>query len=115
MESTSTIDVLGALAQPTRLAVFRLLVRSEPGGLPSGDIARQLDVPHNTMSSHLAILERAGLVSGQRSGRSMIYHAGVEAIRDLVLFLLDDCCNGRPELCVPVREALAAAPRNCCS
>ena len=114
METHSTVDVLGALAQPTRLAVFRLLVRSEPGGLPSGDIARQLDVPHNTMSSHLAILERAGLVSGLRSGRSMIYRARAEAIRDLVVFLLDDCCNGRPESCTPVLEALAAAPRSCC-
>jgi ArsR family transcriptional regulator len=114
METTLTVDVLGALAQPTRLAVFRLLVCSEPGGMASGDIARQLDVPHNTMSSHLAILERAGLVSGLRSGRSMIYRARVEAIRDLVMFLLDDCCNGRPELCSPVLEALAAAPRSCC-
>ena len=109
-------DVFAALAQPTRLAVFRLLVGSEPGGLSSGDIARHLDVPHNTMSSHLAILERAGLASGLRQGRSMIYRARVEAIRALVMFLLDDCCNGRPELCAPVLEALAAAaaPRGCC-
>lgn len=109
MESRNAIDALAALAQPTRLDVFRLLVRHEPDGLAAGDIARKLVVPHNTMSSHLATLSRAGLVSVERHSRSMIYRAELSAVRQLVLFLLRDCCNGRPELCAPLVEEIAAA------
>ena len=111
MESNSAIDVLSALAQPTRLDVFRLLVRQEPEGLPAGEIARRLDVPHNTMSAHLSILTRAGLVTVERHSRSMIYRVELAAVRQLVLFLLRDCCNGRPELCSPLIEDLSI----CCS
>lgn len=120
MEQTIAIDAFSALAQATRLEVFRLLVAAEPGGLPSGEVARRLGVPHNTMSSHLAILQRAGLIAAERQGRSMIYRAEMEAVRNLVSFLVRDCCNGRPELCAPVLEDLAAvtpvvsARRGCC-
>ena len=111
MESLSAIYALSALAQPTRLEVFRLLVRQEPEGLPAGEIARRLDVPHNTMSTHLSILSRAGLITFERHSRSMIYRAELPAVRQLVLFLLRDCCNGRPELCSPLIEDLSI----CCS
>lgn len=111
MESQFAIDTLSALAQSTRLDVFRLLVRQEPEGLPAGEIARRLDVPHNTMSTHLSILTRAGLVTVERHSRSMIYRAELAAVRQLVLFLLRDCCNGRPELCSPLIEDLSI----CCS
>jgi ArsR family transcriptional regulator, arsenate/arsenite/antimonite-responsive transcriptional repressor len=111
MENDLAIDCLSALAQPTRLEVFRLLVKQEPGGLPAGEIARRMDVPHNTMSTHLSILTRAGLVSVERHSRSMIYRVELKTIRGLVLFLLRDCCNGQPELCAP----LIADLTTCCS
>src|SRR3546814_9676581 len=78
METESAITALSALAQATRLETFRLLVRHEPEGLAAGDIARSLDVPPNTMSAHLAILARAGLVRSERHSRSIIYRAALE-------------------------------------
>jgi ArsR family transcriptional regulator len=102
MESDSTIAALGALAQTTRLDTFRLLVRHEPDGLPAGEIARQLDVPQNTMSAHLGILSRAGLVKSERQSRSIIYRADLDTLRVLTLYLVKDCCAGKPELCVPL-------------
>jgi DNA-binding transcriptional ArsR family regulator len=107
MESDSVILALAALAQSTRLEVFRLLVKLEPKGLAAGDIARALAVPQNTMSSHLAILSRAGLVSAQRFSRSIVYRADLARFRTVVLFMLKDCCDGRPEICAPLIEDLA--------
>ena len=111
MESERTILALAALAQSTRLDVFRLLVRNEPGGLAAGDIAKALAVPQNTMSSHLAILARAGLISATRTGRSIAYRANLAHLQDIVLFMLKDCCGGRPEICAPVVESLTP----CCA
>lgn len=107
MDDTSAIRALSALAQPTRLAAFRALVSAFPGSLPAGGIARQLDVPHNTLSAHLAILSRARLVSSSRSGRTVNYAAALERVQSLVTFLTEDCCAGRPELCRPLATALA--------
>lgn len=107
MKQNLAIGALSALAQPTRLEAFRLLVRQEPDGLPAGEIARRLGVPHNTMSTHLTILARAGLVTVERHSRSMIYRADLNSVRQLVLFLLKDCCNGQPELCAPVIEDIS--------
>ena len=111
MDTTKAILGFAALAQGTRLDVFRLLVASEPDGLPAGDIARQLAVPHNTLSSHLGVLTRAGLATAERRSRSIIYRANLEQARDVVVFLLQDCCGGRPEICSPVIDALTP----CCS
>lgn len=111
MDNNKSVTALSALAQATRLDVFRLLVRNEPHGLPAGEIARRLDVPHNTMSTHLAILSRAGLISVERHSRSMIYRAELDAVHELVLFLLRDCCNGKPELCGPLVNDISA----CCT
>lgn len=107
MESNHAIDALSALAQTTRLAAFRLLVRHEPDGLPAGDIAEALETPPNTMSAHLAILARAGLVSSERRGRSIIYRADLDGFRALSLFLLKDCCAGSPDVCAPLIAELA--------
>jgi len=107
MKSDSAINALSALAQNTRLETFRLLVSQEPDGLPAGEIARRLGVPQNTMSAHLAILTRAGLVSVERHSRSMIYRAQLPSVRELVMFLLKDCCNGQPELCAPLIEEIS--------
>ncbi|PZF78924.1 transcriptional regulator [Aestuariivirga litoralis] len=107
MKQDLAIEAFSALSQPTRLEAFRLLVKQEPDGLPAGEIARRLDVPHNTMSTHLAILSRAGLISAQRHSRSMIYRVELSAVRKLVMFLLKDCCNGQPELCAPLIDEIS--------
>lgn len=93
-----------ALSQETRLAVFRLLVAAPAVGVSAGDVARQIGVPHNTMSTHLGILLRAGLVTVRRDGRSMLYAAHHPGIRALIGFMLEDCCQGRPELCAPMPD-----------
>jgi ArsR family transcriptional regulator, arsenate/arsenite/antimonite-responsive transcriptional repressor len=111
MESEQTVLALAALAQPTRLEAFRLLVRHEPKGLAAGDIARALAVPQNTMSSHLAVLSRAGLISAERFSRSIVYRAALSHLREVMLFMLRDCCDGRSEICGPLIEDLAP----CCS
>lgn len=107
MEPELAISALGALAQSTRLDSFRLLVRYEPTGLAAGEVARQLDVPQNTMSAHLAILARAGLVRSERHSRSIIYRADLDSLRGLMLFLVKDCCAGSAELCAPLVAELA--------
>jgi DNA-binding transcriptional ArsR family regulator len=101
MESEQAILALAALAQATRLAVFRLLVRHEPEGLPAGDVAKALAVPQNTMSAHLSVLARAGLVMSERRSRSIIYRADLQAYAALTSFMVEDCCGGRAELCMP--------------
>jgi ArsR family transcriptional regulator len=106
MESENVILALAALAQSTRLDVFRLLVKHEPEGLAAGDIARVLAVPQNTMSSHLSILSRAGLVSTQRFSRSIVYRADLTRFQAVMLFMSQDCCGGRPEICAPLIERL---------
>jgi ArsR family transcriptional regulator len=102
MESEAVILALAALAQSTRLDVFRLLVRREPVGMPAGEIARELAVPANTMSAHLSVLTRAGLIRSERHSRSIIYRANLEQFRAVATFLLKDCCGGRPEVCGPL-------------
>ncbi|MEI7598495.1 MAG: metalloregulator ArsR/SmtB family transcription factor [Aestuariivirga sp.] len=117
MKPDLAIEAFSALSQPTRLEAFRLLVKQEPDGLPAGEIARRLDVPHNTMSTHLAILARAGLVSVERQSRTMIYRVELKTMRKLVMFLLKDCCNGQPELCAPLIDEISKSCSNsgaCC-
>ena len=99
MSAPHALAALAALGQPTRLAIFQLLVGAEPDGIAAGSIADKIGCPHNTLSSHLSVLARSGLVRGQREGRSIVYRADVEGIRRLVGFLVNDCCAGHPELC----------------
>jgi ArsR family transcriptional regulator len=107
MDNEIAILALAALAQGTRLDTFRLLVKHEPEGLAAGEIARQLGVPHNTMSSHLATLTRAGLIGAERQSRSIVYRACLDQFRELTLFLIRDCCGGNPQLCGPLASDLA--------
>lgn len=93
------LAALAALGQPTRLEIFRLLMRHEPNGLPAGVIAEAIGCPQNTLSSHLAILARAQLTRGTRVGRSIIYRADIQGMRALMEFLISDCCDGHPQLC----------------
>jgi|SRR5690554_7655416 len=99
METIDALASFGALAQETRLQAFKLLVRHEPEGLPAGEIARQLGVPHNTMSAHLAVLARAELVLSERQSRSIIYRANLERMQATIQFLVHDCCASHPEVC----------------
>jgi ArsR family transcriptional regulator len=108
MESEQAILALAALAQSTRMGVFKLLVRYEPEGLAAGDIARMLAVPQNTMSAHLAILARADLVTSERKSRSIIYRANLAAFQTLTSFMVEDCCGGRADLCAPVASCKPA-------
>ncbi len=106
MDNLQVIAAMAALAQPTRLDTFKLLVKREPEGVPAGELARLIDVPQNTMSAHLAILSRAGLIIGERQSRSIIYRADLESFRSVIAFLLKDCCGGRADLCQSVIDEL---------
>lgn len=107
MNKVDAILALSALAQDTRLDTFRLLAKHEPEGIPAGELARLAGVPQNTMSSHLAILSRSNLVTGERQSRSIIYRANIQAFQALTLFMIQDCCGGHPELCGPIVDNLS--------
>ncbi len=111
MDEKEVIERFSALAQETRLAAFRLLVRHEPVGLPAGEIARQLAVPHNTMSAHLAVLVRAGLAVSQRQSRSIFYRADLDHMQETLSYLVSDCCAGHPEICKPLLRSLTRCAR----
>ncbi len=106
MKTNQAISALGALAQETRLEVFRQLVRLAPDAIPAGELAHDLDVPQSTLSNHLAILQRACLVRSERDGRIIRYSAALGGARDLVEFLVKDCCRGHPERCSQLIKAL---------
>ena len=110
MESETAIKRLSAIAQDARLEVFRLLVKAGPDGMAAGDIARATKTPANTLSAQLLTLANAGLVRARREGRSIIYAVNFESMRDLLSFLTQDCCGGRPEMCAP----FASARADCC-
>jgi ArsR family transcriptional regulator len=107
VENEDAILALSALAQTTRLDAFRVLIRHEPEGVAAGELARILTVPQNTLSAHLNILSRAGLVRGERRSRSIVYRADIDRLREVMLFLVKDCCDSRPDLCAPLIADLA--------
>lgn len=107
MDVELALDALAALANETRLWVFRLLVQAGPEGLAAGEIAESLGSRQNTMSSHLKVLAAAELVTSQRDGRSIFYRANYDTVRELVLFLMEDCCAGNRAVCRPVAESLS--------
>jgi DNA-binding transcriptional ArsR family regulator len=93
------VIALTALAQESRLRVFRLLVPAGEAGLPAGEIAERLDIPPATLTFHLKELSHAGLVESRREGRSIIYSLRCDGMSQLLKFLAQDCCKGQPELC----------------
>lgn len=111
MESEIAVRRLSALAQEARLELFRLLVKAGPQGLAAGEIARRLGVAANTLSAQLLVLTSAGLLSARRDGRSIIYAIDFEGMRDLLVFLTEDCCGGRAEMCAPLARI---AQTGCC-
>lgn len=110
-DTKSTIEALRALAQITRLSAFRHLIAAMPEGLSASKIARLCNVPHNTMSTHLAILSRSGLIECERRGRVMNYRVDLDGFRTMIRFLTQDCCKGRPEICAPLLADLAIGRR----
>jgi ArsR family transcriptional regulator, arsenate/arsenite/antimonite-responsive transcriptional repressor len=110
MDTQDAVKRLSALAQDSRLEVFRLLVKAGPDGLAAGDIARKLDTAANTMSAQLLVLSNAGLIRARRDGRSIIYCVDFDSMGGLLVFLTEDCCGGRKEVCAP----LAAIAKRCC-
>ncbi|OJU48953.1 MAG: transcriptional regulator [Mesorhizobium sp. 61-13] len=106
MDKKSSLAALAALGQETRLDIFRLLVKAGGAGIPAGEIAAHLGAVQNTISAHLKILDHAGLVRAEREGRTIRYVADMTGFRDLLAYLMEDCCNGAPELCRPVINAV---------
>jgi DNA-binding transcriptional ArsR family regulator len=102
----SAIAALAALAHPTRLDAFRLLVRHEPEGLPTGVLVEANGLLQSTFSTHLAVLAKAGLVTAEKRGRQQIQRASIDTLRGLMTFLAKDCCGGRAELCEPLLAEL---------
>jgi ArsR family transcriptional regulator, arsenate/arsenite/antimonite-responsive transcriptional repressor len=95
MKTSTAVTSLNALAQDTRLDIFRLLVRQAPSGLPAGTIARRLHLPGPTLSFHLNVLAAAGLIEPHKNGRSISYSANLETVNELTSFLVENCCGGR--------------------
>ncbi len=111
MEIYDAVAALGALAQASRLRVFRLLIQHGETGLAAGRIATEVGVPHNTLSTHLAILQNAGLVASRRESRSIIYRIDFDGMRGLMAYLLEDCCHANHASLEPLLASLAPA---CC-
>jgi ArsR family transcriptional regulator, arsenate/arsenite/antimonite-responsive transcriptional repressor len=101
MDKLDAVSALAALAQEHRLEIYRLLVQAGPGGMAAGEVASALGIASNTLSFHLDRLRHAGLVSVARQGRSLIYAARYETMNNLLGYLTDNCCGGKPELCAP--------------
>lgn len=111
METIPAVAALSALAHEGRLDIFRLLVRAGEDGMAAGEIAKAAGVLPNTLSSSLNILSAAGLVRSRRQGRSIIYTAAYDRMRELLAFLVEDCCAGEPQICQPIAEVAS----RCCA
>jgi DNA-binding transcriptional ArsR family regulator len=113
MEIRQAADILSALAHEGRLKIFRLLVQAGPDGVCAGEIATAVGAPASTLSSHLNILAHAGLIARRRASRSIIYTACYDRMRDILGFLMADCCDGRPEVCRPIFDIVTRSL--CCA
>ncbi|KXU29319.1 transcriptional regulator [Sphingobium sp. 22B] len=111
MYQNLALKALAALAHPTRLDAFRLLVRHEPEGLSTGALVDASGLTQSTFSTHLAVLAKAGLVSADKRGRHQIQRANIDTLRGLMIFLAKDCCQGRAELCEPLLADLTCCRR----
>jgi ArsR family transcriptional regulator len=111
METEKAVVALEALAQGSRLGIFRRLVSAGPEGLPAGRIADEMKLPNATLSFHLAQLRNSGLIRCQRQGRSLIYSADFEAMTTLLGFLTENCCQGKIAQCIPVGSQCKPIPK----
>lgn len=112
MEMNDAITALSALAHQGRLTIFRELVKAGPLGLAAGEVSRRVGIAPNTLSASFTVLSHAGLVTSRRQGRSIIYTAAYDRMGGLLAYLMEDCCQGRPEVCAPVVEI--AERQACC-
>jgi ArsR family transcriptional regulator, arsenate/arsenite/antimonite-responsive transcriptional repressor len=110
MNESQALSAFGALSQETRLRLLRLLVIAGPNGVAAGTLAERVEVSPSNVSFHLKELEQAGLVTARRDARSIIYSAAFDALTGLVRFLMEDCCNGRPEICGPALKPAGCRP-----
>jgi DNA-binding transcriptional ArsR family regulator len=110
MDESQALYAFAALSQETRLGIVRLLVREGEAGLPAGAIAKAARVSASNVSFHLKELERAGLIEARREARSIIYKANFMGLRELIAFLMKDCCASRPEICAPALADASCAP-----
>ena len=106
MQTEVALAALAALAHPTRLEAFRLLIRHEPDGLPTGALVEASGLRQSTFSTHLAVLAKAGLVTAEKRGRQQIQRASISTLVALMTFIAKDCCDGRAELCQPLLAEL---------
>ncbi|MGB0506154.1 MAG: ArsR/SmtB family transcription factor [Pikeienuella sp.] len=102
MDESSALAAFSALSQPTRLAVFRVLIQAGPVGMAAGEMSDKLDVRQNTLSANLSVLLNAGLLRNERQGRSIRYFVDMNGVRGLLIFLLQDCCGGQAKDCGPL-------------
>lgn len=109
MDINKATDSFAALGQPTRLRALRILIKTGSSGILAGDLADLMEVRQNTMSTNLAVMLQAGLVRNEREGRAIRYFADFEGLRDILAFLMEDCCGGNPELCQPIIDEIACA------
>jgi DNA-binding transcriptional ArsR family regulator len=110
MRTATAVTALSALAQERRLAIFRRLVPEGAIGLSAGTLAGDLGIAPPNLTFHLRQFEAAGLIRARRKGRQMFYAIEVAAMRRLLAFLVDDCCQGQPELCLPATQTSCYAP-----
>lgn len=110
MDRRRALSSFAALSQDTRLSIVRYLVKSGPDGVAAGDVANEVGVSASNLSFHLKELQHAGLIDARREARSIIYSANHAALRDLIGFLMNDCCGGRPEICAPALNKAACCP-----
>ena len=108
MEQDHAIEAFGALAQSSRMEIFRLLVRVGPDGMQVGEISRKMNIVPSTLSGHLAVLRRSGLLTATRNKQEIYYSANIPAINSLVRFLMSDCCEGQLENCSEILSLLSA-------
>lgn len=109
MKETQALDMLGALSQETRLRVVRYLVQCGAEGASAGDVGKQVNATSSRASFHLSALKRAGVISSERRSRSIIYHADLGNLGDLISFLLNDCCHNHPDI-----RACCVRENGCC-
>ena len=112
MDSFDAISAFSALGHPTRLSAFRLLIKSGPEGMSVGQICESLNVRQNTMSTNLSALMNSGLISNQRQGRTIRYFVNYVKLRELLSFLMQDCCGGNSEICQPIIDQIAVECEN---
>ncbi|WP_421780628.1 ArsR/SmtB family transcription factor [Kiloniella litopenaei] len=112
MEINKALSIFSALSQPTRLEIVRLLIKSGDNGLLAGEISETLNIRPNTASTNLLILVNSHLLRKERQGRTIRYFVDFEAMKNLLTFLMEDCCGGNPELCQPIIDKIACTPDN---